>query len=181
MLKEIDLSHIDDYIGTLVVGDAVYLSGTVYTARDAAHKRIFEILDAGGWLPFELTGATIFYAGPSPAKPGLIIGSCGPTTSSRMDFYTPRLLSLGLKAMIGKGERSQEAIEAIKRHSAIYFCAVGGAGALISKSITAVSEIAFPELGCESVKKLLVERLPVFVGIDAAGNSLFNIRRERQA
>ena len=102
MLKEIDLSHIDDYIGTLVVGDAVYLSGTVYTARDAAHKRIFEILDAGGRLPFELTGATIFYAGPSPAKPGLIIGSCGPTTSSRMDFYTPRLLSLGLKAMIGK-------------------------------------------------------------------------------
>lgn len=181
MHKEIELSQLDDYICTLSAGDSVYLTGTVYTARDSAHKRMFEILNAGGRLPFELAGATIYYAGPTPAKPGRIIGSCGPTTSSRMDCYTPRLLSLGLKAMIGKGERGQNVIFAIKKHSAVYFCAVGGAGALISKSIKAVTQIAFPDLGCESIKKLRIEGLPVFVGIDSAGNSIFDKHREGQA
>ncbi len=157
----------------LSVGDRVYLSGTVYTARDAAHKRIFELLDNGGALPFPIEGSIVYYAGPTPAKNGMAVGSCGPTTSSRMDAFSPRLLDLGMAAMIGKGDRSSEVIEAIRRNGAIYLCAVGGAGALIAKCITAAEEIAFPELGCESVKKLTISELPLIVGIDAAGNSIF--------
>lgn len=171
---DIALSDLFTHLEGLTAGDAVFLSGTVFTARDAAHKRIFELLDRGESLPFELKGATIYYAGPTPAKPCRTAGSFGPTTSSRMDLYTPRLLSLGLAAMIGKGERGQDVTLAIQKYRAVYFCAVGGAGALISKSITSVREIAFPELGCESVKELTVSRLPVFVGIDARGRSVFD-------
>lgn len=160
-------------VPTLSVGDRVYLSGTVYTARDAAHKRIFQLLDENGVLPFPLENSIVYYAGPTPAKNGMAVGSCGPTTSSRMDAFAPRLLDLGMLAMIGKGDRSPEVIDAIRRNRALYLCAVGGAGALIAKCITAAEEIAFLELGCESVKKLTISELPLIVGIDAAGNSIF--------
>ena len=162
-----------DTIPQLSVGDRVYLSGTVYTARDAAHKRIFQLLDEGAALPFPIENSIVYYAGPTPAKNGMAVGSCGPTTSSRMDAFSPRLLDLGMIAMIGKGDRSQDVIDAVKRNGAIYLCAVGGAGALIAKCITAAEEIAFQELGCESVKKLTISELPLIVGIDAAGNSIF--------
>ena len=157
----------------LAVGDRVYLSGTVYTARDAAHKRIFQLLDAGAELPFPMENSIVYYAGPTPAKNGMAVGSCGPTTSSRMDAFAPRLLDLGMLAMIGKGDRSQEVIDAIVKNGAIYLCAVGGAGALIAKCISAADEIAFQDLGCESVKKLTISELPLIVGIDSRGNSIF--------
>jgi len=169
----ITTEHLKDTISQLSVGDRVYLSGTVYTARDAAHKRIFQLLDDGAALPFPIKDSIVYYAGPTPAKNGMAVGSCGPTTSSRMDAFSPRLLDLGMLAMIGKGDRSQEVIDAIKRNRAIYLCAVGGAGALIAKCITAAEEIAFQELGCESVKKLTISELPLIVGIDADGNSIF--------
>ena len=162
-----------DTIPQLSVGDRVYLSGTVYTARDAAHKRIFQLLDEGAALPFPIENSIVYYAGPTPAKNGMAVGSCGPTTSSRMDAFSPRLLDLGMIAMIGKGDRSQDVIDAVKRNGAIYLCAVGGAGALIAKCITAAEEIAFQELGCESVKKLTISELPLIVGIDASGTSIF--------
>ena len=158
-------------------GDRVLLSGTVYTARDAAHKRIFELLDNSETLPFELDGAAIYYAGPTPAPPGRAVGSCGPTTSSRMDAYTPRLMSLGLTATIGKGERSAEVYRAVKEHCGVYFCATGGAGALLSRHIRSSEIIAFPELGCEAVRKLTVFELPLTVAADCRGGIIF----ERQA
>ena len=157
----------------LRAGDRVSLSGPVYTARDAAHKRLFELLDAGKELPIDINGAVVYYAGPTPAPPGRPIGSCGPTTSSRMDAFTPRLLELGLAAMIGKGERSREVNEAIKRCGAVYFCALGGAGALISRHVVSAREVAFPDLGCESVKELILDGLPLTVGTDSLGNSIF--------
>ena len=157
----------------LRVGDRVFLSGTVYTSRDAAHKRIFEKLDAGEELPFPIRGSVIYYAGPTPGKNGMPVGSCGPTTSSRMDAFAPRLLDLGLLAMIGKGQRSDEVKEAIVRNGALYLCAVGGAGALIARSITAAEEIAFPELGCESIKRLTVNKLPLIVADDTRGGDIF--------
>jgi fumarate hydratase subunit beta len=163
----------------LRAGDAVLLSGTVITARDAAHKRIFELLDKNAALPFEISGAVIYYAGPTPARPGMAAGSCGPTTSSRMDIFTPRLLDMGLCAMIGKGDRSPAVIEAMKRNRAVYFCATGGAGALIAKCIKSAGEIAFPELGCESVKELIVSDLPLFTAIDSQGGNLFISGRKR--
>jgi fumarate hydratase subunit beta len=157
----------------LEVGDRVYLTGTVYTARDAAHKRIFALLDEGREPPFPIRGSIVYYAGPTPAKNGMAVGSCGPTTSSRMDGFAPRLLDMGQLAQIGKGDRSPAVIEAIRRNGAVYLCAVGGAGALIARSITAAEEIAFPELGCESVKRLRIERLPLIVGVDSRGHSIF--------
>lgn len=169
----ITTAELKNTIPQLTVGDRVYLSGTVYTARDAAHKRIFQLLDEGAALPFPIENSIVYYAGPTPAKNGMAVGSCGPTTSSRMDAFSPRLLDLGMVAMIGKGDRSQEVIDAVKRNGAIYLCAVGGAGALIAKCITAAEEIAFQELGCESVKKLTISELPLIVGIDASGNSIF--------
>lgn len=168
-----NISEIKDYSAILKAGDRVLLSGTVYTARDAAHKRIFEFLDNKKELPFELDGACIYFAGPTPTPRGRVIGSCGPTTSSRMDVYSPRLLDLGLSAMIGKGERNKEVCDAIVRNNAVYFCAIGGAGALCSKSIVACEEIAFKDLGCESVKKLEVSEFPVIVAIDSFGGNLF--------
>lgn len=170
---DISTDELKNVIPSLAVGDRVYLSGTVFTSRDAAHKRIFQLLDSGGELPFPLENSIIYYAGPTPAKNGMAVGSCGPTTSSRMDSFAPRLLDLGLIGMIGKGDRSAEVIDAIRRNKAVYLCAVGGAGALIAKCITAAQEIAFADLGCESVKKLTVSRLPLIVGIDCLGNSIF--------
>lgn len=161
-------------IPSLNVGDKVYLSGTIYTARDAAHARICSMIEENAPLPFELDGAVIYYAGPTPAKENGQIGSFGPTTSSRMDAFSPPLLDRGLIAMIGKGDRSRSVIDAIVRNKAVYFCAGGGLGALISNSIKAVEEIAFPELGCESIKKLTVDRFPLVTAVDCNGNSIFN-------
>lgn len=153
-------------------GQRVLLSGTAYTSRDAAHKRITEMLDRGEKPPYELRGAAIYYAGPTPAPQGLAIGSCGPTTSGRMDPYTPRFLDLGLKCMIGKGKRSAEVVEAMKRNGAVYLCALGGAGALAAKCITGAEVIAFEDLGCESVKRLTLRDFPLIVAIDSTGKSI---------
>ena len=163
-----------DQVSQLCAGDLILLSGTVYTARDAAHKRIFELLDHGQPLPFELNGAAVYYAGPTPAPVGMPIGSCGPTTSSRMDPFAPRLLDLGLKIMIGKGQRSPAVVDAIRRNGAVYLCAIGGAGALAAQAIESCEVIAFDDLGCESVKKLEIKNFPLIVAIDARGNSLFD-------
>lgn len=157
----------------LTCGDRVLLSGVVYTARDAAHKKIKALIAENKPLPFEIQGAIIYYAGPTPAKPGHAVGSCGPTTSARMDSFAPELYDLGLCATIGKGERSQNVIDAIVRNGAVYLCAVGGAGALISKHITSAEEIAFAELGCESVKRMVVKDLPLTVAVDRNGKNIF--------
>lgn len=175
MEYSINTAELNDFIPKLVKGDRIYLSGTVFTARDAAHKKIVKQLDNNISAPFDINDAVIYYAGPTPTPENLAIGSCGPTTSSRMDKYAPLLLDLGLKAMIGKGPRSIEVCEAIKRNSAIYLCAVGGAGALASKSIVDSQVIAFDELGCESIKKLIFKDFPLIVAIDSMGGNLFNI------
>lgn len=154
-------------------GDRILLSGTIYTARDAAHMELFKLLDNKTGLPFEINGSIIYYAGPTPTKPDGTVGSFGPTTSSRMDKFSPRLLDLGLCAMIGKGDRSREVYEAIVRSGALYLSAIGGAGALAAKCISSCEEIAFAHLGCESVKRLHVEKFPLIVAIDANGESLF--------
>lgn len=169
----ININEIRNRASELNAGDRVLLSGTVYTSRDAAHKRIFELLDSDETLPFELDGACIYFAGPTPTPEGMVIGSCGPTTSGRMDVYSPRLLDLGLAAMIGKGERNKEVCDAIVRNNAVYFCAVGGAGAICAKHIISCEEIAFRDLGCESVKKLELDDFPVIVAIDSHGGNLF--------
>lgn len=161
-------------IAEIHAGDEVFLSGTVYTARDAAHKRIRALLEAGEPLPFPFEGAVIYYAGPTPERPGCPIGSCGPTTSSRMDVYTPQLLENGLCAMIGKGPRSPEVVQAIIQNKAAYFCAIGGAGALAAMAVKKMEVIAFEELGCESVKRLEVEEFPVLCAIDSYGMNLFD-------
>lgn len=158
---------------TLKAGDYVYVSGTIYTARDAAHKRMQEALDAGVALPLELPGNVIYYMGPSPAREGRPIGSAGPTTASRMDKYAPTLLDLGLAGMIGKGKRSQAVRDAIVRNQSVYFAAVGGAGALLSKAITKSEVIAYDDLGTEAIRKLEVVNFPVIVVIDAQGNNLY--------
>ncbi len=173
-IRKIHTGNLKEEAKTLCAGEKVFLSGTVFTARDAAHARLFSMLDNNEPLPFELSGAVIYYAGPTPRKPDGQIGSFGPTTSARMDVFSPRLLDLGLAAMIGKGNRSEEVIASIKKNGAVYFCAGGGFGALISKSITDMQEIAFPELGCESVKRLEICDLPLIVGVDANGKSIFN-------
>lgn len=157
----------------LRAGDYVYISGTIYTARDAAHKRMSEALEKGENLPFDIKNNMIYYMGPSPAREGRPIGSAGPTTASRMDKYTPQLLDLGLAGMIGKGKRSDAVREAIVRNDAVYFAAVGGAGALLSKSIKASEVIAYDDLGTEAVRKLEVENFPVIVVIDSEGNNLY--------
>ena len=158
---------------SLKVGDYVYLTGTIYTARDAAHKRMQETLDRGEELPLKMENNVIYYMGPSPAREGRPIGSAGPTTASRMDKYAPGLLDLGLKGMIGKGKRSKEVADAIVRNRAVYFAAVGGAGALLSKSITSSEVIAYDDLGTEAIRRLTVNNFPVIVVIDAQGNNLY--------
>ncbi|MGB9935626.1 Fe-S-containing hydro-lyase [Thermodesulfovibrio sp. Kuro-1] len=163
----------DEVIEQLKAGDLVLINGYVYTARDAAHKRLVELINNNTPLPFDLKGQIIYYVGPTPAPPGKAIGSAGPTTSSRMDSYTPLLLSLGIKGMIGKGQRSEEVIRAIKKYKAVYFLATGGAGALLSRHIVSAEEIAFPELGTESIKKLLLKDFPAIVAIDCHGGNIF--------
>ena len=160
-------------LAQLRAGDRVLLSGVVYTARDAAHKRMFQLLDEGKPLPFPLEGAVIYYAGPTPGQQGMAVGACGPTTAGRMDRFAPRLLDLGLSAMIGKGERSQEVVDAIARSGACYFAAVGGAGALIARCIQTAEVIAFDDLGCESIKRMTVRDLPLTVAVDSWRNDLF--------
>ena len=157
----------------LRAGDYVYLTGTMYTARDAAHKRMQETLDANESLPIDMNGNVIYYMGPSPAREGRPIGSAGPTTSSRMDKYAPKLMDLGLGAMIGKGKRSQAVTDAIIRNGAVYFAAIGGAGALLSKCITKSEVVAYDDLGTEAIRKLEVEKFPVVVVIDSEGNNLY--------
>ena len=169
----IRLPFTESDIEALHAGDYVYLSGTVFSARDAAHKRMTEALEKGEKLPFDINGSVIYYLGPSPARPGQVIGSAGPTTSSRMDKYTPALLDLGLKGMIGKGRRSEEVKDAIKRNKAVYFAAVGGAGALLSKCIIKSEVIAYEDLGTEAVRKMEVKDLPVIVVTDCHGNSVY--------
>jgi fumarate hydratase subunit beta len=156
-------------------GDRVLLSGIVYTARDAAHARLVQALDSGDQLPFTLNGQTIYYLGPSPAPPGHVIGAAGPTTSSRMDIYTPRLLAAGLKAMIGKGQRSAVVKEAIQRHKAVYLAALGGSGALLSRAIKQVEIIAYPELGPEAVQRLEVVDFPAIVANDIYGGDIYEL------
>jgi fumarate hydratase subunit beta len=158
-------------------GDTVYLSGILYTARDAAHKRLMELLDAGQPLPFPLEDSCIYYVGPTPARPGQVIGSAGPTTSYRMDAYTPRLLMLGLRGMIGKGNRSAEVAAAIREAGAVYFGATGGAGALLAECIKSSEVIAFPELGPEAIRKLTIKEFPVTVVIDSRGENLYQTGR----
>lgn len=158
---------------SLHAGDYVYLTGTIYTARDAAHKRMYEALEAGETLPLSMENNVIYYMGPSPAREGKPIGSAGPTTASRMDKYAPTLLDLGLKGMIGKGKRSAAVKEAIVRNGAVYFAAVGGAGALLSRSITSSEVIAYDDLGTEAIRKLEVTNFPCIVVIDAEGNDLY--------
>lgn len=162
-----------EVVEKLRIGDQVFITGTIYTARDAAHKRLIQALDKGEELPFKIAGQTLYYMGPSPAKPRQVIGSAGPTTSGRMDSYTPRLLAAGLKAMIGKGGRSIAVKEAIKRYKAIYFAAIGGAGALIAKSIRKAETIAYEDLGAEAIRRLEVEDFPAIVVNDIYGGDLY--------
>lgn len=163
----------DEVIMKLNAWDKVLISGVIYTARDAAHKRFIDSLNSGKNLPFDIRQQVIYYAGPSPSKPGRIIGACGPTTSSRMDKYTPMLIQYGLKGMIGKGKRSDEVKEAIKRYKAIYFSAVGGVAALLSKTVKESEVIAYPDLEPESVRLLIVKDFPTIVAIDAYGRDIF--------
>lgn len=164
-----------DKIEDLLVGDYVYITGTIYTARDAAHKRMYETMTEGQSIPFELEGNMIYYLGPSPEREGQVIGSAGPTTSSRMDKYTPLLLDNGLKGMIGKGKRSQEVIESMTKNKAVYFAAVGGAGALLSKKIKASKVIAYEDLGPEAIRELYVEEFPAIVVVDSKGNNFYEL------
>ena len=173
-MKNINVSELKTVAHELRAGDTVSLSGTVYTARDAAHKRIVAMLERGEEPPFEIEGAVIYYAGPTPAKNGLAVGSCGPTTSSRMNPFAPKMLDSGMAGIIGKGQMSDEGREALKKRGAVYFCAVGGAGALAAKAIKKCEVVAFDDLGCESVKRMEVENFSLIVGIDAKGNSIFD-------
>lgn len=163
----------EEKVRDLKSGDYVYLSGTIYTARDAAHKRMAECLEKGQDIPFDIRNETIYYLGPTPSREGQVIGSAGPTTSSRMDKYTPVLLDLGLKGMIGKGRRSDDVIESMKKNTAVYFAAVGGAGALLSQCIKKSEVIAYGDLGTEAIRKLEIENLPVITVIDCEGNDLY--------
>ena len=169
----------DADIEKLKAGDKVLISGVLYTARDAAHKRLIELLDKGEKLPFDIKGQLIYYVGPTPEKPGQVIGSAGPTTSGRMDAYTPRLLELGLKGTIGKGQRSQEVIGAMKKYKAVYLAAVGGAAALIAKTIKKAEIIAYEDLGPEAIRRLEVVDFPAIVVNDVYGDDLFMIGVER--
>lgn len=161
-----------DKIKDLSAGDLVLLSGHVFTSRDAAHKRMVEMLNNNEDMPFDFNGEVVYYAGPCPTKPGEIIGSIGPTTSGRMDAYSPTLIDVGLKYMIGKGYRSNEVIESIKKHQGVYFSAIGGVAALMAKCVKEVTDIDFLDLGTEAIRKLKIEDLPVIVSVDSHGNSI---------
>jgi hydrolyase, tartrate beta subunit/fumarate domain protein, Fe-S type len=163
----------NEIVNSLKAGDCVYITGTIYTARDAAHKRMYEAIKNGENIPFELKNNIIYYLGPSPAREGQVIGSAGPTTSSRMDKYTPLLLEHGLKGMLGKGKRSDNVIESMHKNNAVYFAAIGGAGALLSKCIKKAEVIAYDDLGTEAIRKLEVENLPAIVVIDNKKNNMY--------
>jgi fumarate hydratase subunit beta len=176
-VRRINSSELKIESHNLRIGDKILLTGWIYTARDAAHKRIDTMLNEGKDLPFSLLNAVIYYAGPTPASKGKVIGSCGPTTAGRMDKFAPRLLDLGLGAMIGKGERNQSVRDAVERNKAVYLCAIGGAGALAANCIKSCEVIAFDDLGCESVKKLFVEDFPLVVANDCFGGDIFSSGR----
>lgn len=172
---------VQEEIDNLKAGDLVYLTGSIITGRDSAHKRFVDLLDSGKELPIDIENQAIFYVGPTPPPPGKVIGSCGPTTSGRMDAYAPRLLDLGLKGMIGKGQRSPEVIDAIVRNRAIYFAATGGAGALLSGCVKSAEVVAFDDLGPEAVRILEVEDMPLIVAIDTEGRDLYTIGKREYA
>lgn len=174
MDKKISVPISREEAAQLSAGDYVYITGTIYSARDAAHKRMYEALENGEEIPMELKDNVIYYMGPSPAREGRVIGSAGPTTASRMDKYTPRLLDMGLKGMIGKGKRTKEVQEAVVRNGGVYFAAVGGAGALLSKCIVKSEVIAYEDLGPEAIRKIEVADFPAIVVIDSAGNNLYD-------
>ena len=178
MERHITLPLTEELAKTLKAGDSVYVTGTIYTSRDAGHKRMCEALARGEELPFDPADATIYYVGPTPAKPGQVIGSAGPTTSYRMDAYSPTMIRLGQRGMLGKGKRSPEVIAAMKEVGAVYFGAIGGAGALLSQCIKKAEVIAYDDLGAEAVRRLEVEDLPAFVIIDSEGNNLYEIGRK---
>ncbi len=177
MEKRITLPLTAELAATLNAGDSVLLTGTIYTSRDAGHKRMCEALAKGEPLPFDPENATIYYVGPTPAKPGQVIGSAGPTTSGRMDAYAPTLMSVGARGMIGKGARLPEVVDAMKKHSGVYFGAIGGAGALLAKCIKQCELIAYEDLGAEALRKLYVEDMPLVVIIDSQGNNLYESGR----
>lgn len=168
----------DEIIRSFKAGEMVYITGTIYTARDAAHKRLFEMLQRGEPMPFDFEGQAVYYAGPAPAKPGRPIGSVGPTTGGRMDAYTPTLIAEGLKVMIGKGTRSEEVVEAIKQHTGVYFAAIGGAAALMARCVVSAEMVAFEELGTEAIRRLQVKELPVVVAVDCEGNDIYAMARK---
>lgn len=173
MPKKITLPLTDEVIKTLKAGDSVLLSGTIITGRDAAHKRLFELIEKGESLPVNVGGEVIYYVGPAPAKPGYVVGPAGPTSSYRMDKYTPALLKLGLKGMIGKGARSQAVIDAIVQNKAVYFAAIGGAAALIAKSIKAEELLCYEDLGTEAIRRYTIEDFPCIVAVDCEGNNVY--------
>ncbi|MCL0103477.1 Fe-S-containing hydro-lyase [Dehalococcoidia bacterium] len=179
MAQRIRLPLHAEVIEKLRAGDQVRINGIIYSARDAAHKRLVEALDRGEKLPFEIEGQTIYYMGPSPPRPGRVIGSAGPTTSGRMDVYAPRLMEVGLKGMIGKGSRSQEVKDAMRRYKAVYFAAIGGAGALIAKSIKKAEVVAYDDLGAEALRRLEVEDFPATVINDIYGDDLYEEGKAR--
>ena len=179
MERHINVPFDADIVKELKAGDYVYLTGTIYTARDAAHKRMYEALQNGEALPFDIEGNVIYYMGPSPAREGRPIGSAGPTTASRMDKYTPALLELGMRGMIGKGRRTEAVRESMMTNQAVYFAAVGGAGALLSKSILQAEVIAYEDLGTEAIRKLEIKDFPVIVVMDCEGNNLYDMAIEQ--
>ena len=179
MAKIISAPLTDEVVNDLKAGDRVLINGIIYTARDAAHKRLVEMLDRNEPLPIDLKGQIIYYVGPCPAKPGTVIGSAGPTTSGRMDAYTPRLLDEGLKGMIGKGLRSKAVVDSMVKNGAVYFAAIGGAGALLAECIKESEVVAFDDLGTEAIRRLRVENFPVTVIIDRYGNDLYSIGRKQ--
>ena len=170
---DLKTSRLRDYVGVLKAGDTVSLTGTVYTARDAAHKKILAALENGEQVPFDIQDSVVYYAGPTPAKPGQVIGSCGPTTSGRMDPFSPTLIEKGQVCMIGKGVRNQKVHDAMQKYGCVYMVAIGGAGAVIADSVKSLEVVAYDELGCESVKRLTVENFPAIVSMDAQGGSLY--------
>ena len=179
MAKIINMPLTEEVVNDLKAGDRVLLNGIIYTGRDAAHKRLVELIQKGEDLPMDIKNQTIYYVGPCPAKPGQVIGSAGPTTSGRMDAYAPLLMKHGLKGMIGKGLRSQQVVDSIIKNNAVYFAAIGGAGALLAEAIKEAEVITFPDLGAEAIYKLRVENFPVTVIIDNKGNDLYKLGKER--
>ncbi len=174
MIKYLETPLTTEKLQDLKMGDFVYLSGEIYTARDAAHARLVDLIERGEELPFDLDGAVIYYVGPTPTKPGQVIGSCGPTTSYRMDAYTPQLIKHGLKGMIGKGKRSQDVIDAMVENKVVYLAGIGGAAALSAKSVEEHDIICYEDLGAEAVRRLVVKDMPLIVAIDINGNDIFN-------